>query len=162
MARCSLCAKTLKPTTTTQAVKVGRVSVTVTGVPALRCTGCREVFTDYHDLKRAELRVAELVILSGYANGDSFRFLRHTLGMRANNLARFMGTTPETISRWERGTRPVDVMTWIVLSLLVVGQISHDEMRRDDIRRGRDPDARKLLEVVANPKALPTRIRLAS
>jgi len=149
MTRCTLCKKPLKATTEMYAVKVGEKNINVE-IPAERCHACDEVFTDYDAIKRAELAVALEVISAGQVNGTTFRFLRHALGLKGTELAERLGTTKETVSRWEHGERDVDRMTWLVLALLVLGRV-----KRDDA-------AQRALDALAKPRPLSDRVKLAS
>lgn len=155
MPRCTLCKKPLRSATTDYPLNVGDKTVTVK-IPAQRCTGCGDVFTSFDDMQRAALAVAEAVILSGQRTGASFRFLRKTLGLRANELAEKLDTTPETVSRWERGKRPLDMRTWTSLAFLLVGAINRHSRSREQL------DAAAVFDAAKKPTPLPLRIKLAS
>jgi hypothetical protein len=150
MTRCTLCKKPLKATTTTHPVSVAPKKIVKVEIPAQRCIGCDEVFTDYDDVKKAEFAVALEVISAGQANGVTFRFLRHVLGMRAKDLAVILGTTPETLSRWENGHAEVDRNTWLVVALLVLGRVNQDDR------------AERALEALAKPRPISERVKIAS
>lgn len=119
-------------------------STTVTG---LTCDACGESLTDIRDGERFDLAIAE--ILSETApNGDSFRFLRKTAGLRAKDLARMIGVTGDTISRWENGRHAIDRAAFFVL-----GQIVREK------REGRT-DMLDLLSRGDLPKALAERVEV--
>src|SRR5688500_12104942 len=89
-------------------------SITVSGVKvsgdlqAEGCMGCDASVLDLHELARFELLVAAALATHGVCTGESFRFVRKALGMRAADVGTVLGVTPETVSRWETGQRDVD------------------------------------------------------
>ncbi len=129
--KCAQCGnKDLKASTVEHEVRIGdRV---VRGmVPTMKCPKCGDTLTEGTDLERMEAEVAEAVIGAGIVDGGTFRFLRHQLGMQAKDLAPLLGTSPETISRWEKGVRDVDRPAWLALAMLVAD-------KRDGRSRVRD------------------------
>lgn len=155
---CPLCKKhPLRKATTFHKVRVGAETVSVE-LPSMRCVEDGDL-VEHNDLHLANLLVADAVIRSGLRTGDALRFLRHVLGLRANELAERLDTTPEQISRWERGKRKIDSMTWMVVAWLLVGQITREENRIEKAAK-RDPVS--ILDALRKPKPLPRRINLAS
>ena len=90
-------------------------SAVVTG---LVCDGCGESLTDLRDGERFDLAVAEL-LSEAAPTGESFRFLRKVAGLRARDLARMLGVTGDTISRWENGKHAVDRAAFFILGQIV-------------------------------------------
>jgi putative zinc finger/helix-turn-helix YgiT family protein len=88
-------------------------------LPVVTCETCGEGTTAGADLERFERAVALALAERGKASGEAFRFMRKASGLAANDLAALLGTTPETISRWETGKRPLDPVAWRALALLV-------------------------------------------
>jgi putative zinc finger/helix-turn-helix YgiT family protein len=82
--------------------------VTLVDVPVLRCPGCGET---EHGVEEAEelsrLVAAELVAKPARLTPEEIRFLRSHLELSGGELAKHMGTTPETVSRWENGAMPM-------------------------------------------------------
>lgn len=106
--------------------------VTLEGVDVARCPGCGETevaipaIEQLHRVisgalirKRARLAPAEI------------RFLRKFLGWSGADFARHMGTTPETVSRWEHGTVPMGASADRLLRLLVATKASMRDYRVD-------------------------------
>ncbi len=92
-------------------------------VPTRRCDACGEVYLAAEDGMRFDLRVARELGSRGAATGEAFRFMRKALGMRATDLAELLGVAAETISRWERGERPVDRAALTVVGALVADKL---------------------------------------
>ena len=102
------------------------------------CGACGETLTDLADGERFDLAVAE-ILSEATPTGDSFRFLRKVVGLRARDLARMLGIAGDTISRWENGKHAIDRAAFFVL-----GQIAREQRRcatsmRDLLVRGEMP-----------------------
>jgi putative zinc finger/helix-turn-helix YgiT family protein len=102
---------------------VSGVSFVVDGVPAEICETCGESYVADPDLERAELTVAAELARRGVRSGESFRFMRKALGLRANALAELFDLQPETLSRWENGTQTLDPRAFALLGSLVVDRL---------------------------------------
>src|SRR5579883_1647167 len=104
MANCSTCEiGTLHP------VQDAEYQTTVAGLtftatlPGERCDHCQAVYHNLGLLSQVDLLIAHRLIHLGLVNGEVFRFLRKTLGLRAADLAALLDVKAETISRWENG-----------------------------------------------------------
>ncbi len=93
--------------------------VRVTGVSAMRCSGCGESFLSGPDLGRAELLAGAEALARGLRDGGTFKFIRKALGLRASELGDVLDVSPETISRWENGHRDAERSVWNTLADLV-------------------------------------------
>lgn len=71
--------------------------------PARRCAACGAPVPDPAASRLAQLAVGRQLADLGVRTGDALRHMRKALGLRACDLARLLGVTPETISHWERG-----------------------------------------------------------
>lgn len=122
MKQCAKCGGNLNATEMAQEVTVA--GATFSGkVPARQCDSCGEVYIAAEDAMRFDLRVARQLGDMGIASGEAFRFTRKALGMRAADLAGLLSVAAETISRWERGERPVDRAAFTVLGALVADRL---------------------------------------
>lgn len=72
-------------------------------VPGRRCGGCGRVLVEETVLAHAHLAVGCALADHGIQTGDVLRQMRKALGLRAVELARLLGVTPETVSHWETG-----------------------------------------------------------
>lgn len=118
-------------------------------VPASKCPRCGEIYIEGRDLERFEFEVAEAIVKAGVVSGAMFRFLRHRLGMQSKDVAVLLDTTPETITRWERGQRDVDRAAWLALAMLFAD-------RKDGRNR-----ARPIVDAAAHPTPLPSVVKVA-
>lgn len=120
------------------------MTATVTG---LVCSECGESITDIADGERFDLAIAEL-LSEAPPTGESFRFMRRAAGLRASDLARMLGLTGDTISRWENGKYAIDRAAFLVL-----GQIVRDQ------RRG-STGMLDLIRQAEAPRELPARVEI--
>jgi putative zinc finger/helix-turn-helix YgiT family protein len=139
MKRCSECdreglLKTTEPDTLTVA---GR-SFTA-AVPAWHCEACGKTYLDGPSLGDFELAVAREIATQGPASGETFRFMRKSIGMRAADLAELLDVTPETVSRWETGKLDVARAAWATLADVVVEHAEGASRMLDRLRTLREP-----------------------
>ena len=85
-------------------------------VPAKVCPLCGEKVIDGKILLQKEHEIAASLAREGPIDGESFRFMRTTLRLRAADLAVLLDVTPETISKWENGKNPVLRTAWLVVA----------------------------------------------
>ncbi len=101
--RCE-CGGELRDSEETIEVALPRCGVVVsTAAPARRCAGCGAVAVEGQAAARARLAIGCALADHGVQTGEALRHLRKALGLRAADLARLLGVTPETISHWETG-----------------------------------------------------------
>jgi len=119
MRRCPTCGGRVIHSTKDEWVEVaGRRFVA--SVPAQACARCGGMFVDSGSMAELESAVSCELAKSGPLSGETFRYMRKSLGMRATALAKLLGITAETVSRWENMQRAVDRTAWIVLGALVL------------------------------------------
>jgi putative transcriptional regulator len=100
---------------------VGLPNVTLVGVKVARCPECGEHETIIPNLEGLHRALASAVIRKPTAlTGDEIRFLRKFLGWSGVDFARHIGATPETVSRWERGSAVMSSSADRLLRLMVV------------------------------------------
>ena len=119
-------------------------------MPALVCPVCGEKVIDGPLLLQKEREVAAALAREGPIDGDSFRFMRTTLRLRAADLAALLDVTPETISKWENGKNPVLRTAWLVVADMAFENADED---------GRHP-LRERLQSLAKGKRARKRVRL--
>ncbi len=94
--------------TTTEALEnmpmVGLRRVTLVAVRVRRCGDCGEFEVEIpHHGALIELVTRALVNKGGRLDNAEIRWLRSVMGWSGVELARHMGVTPESVSKWERG-----------------------------------------------------------
>ena len=107
---------------------------------ALVCLKCGESLVDGRVMERFELEVAWKLAF-GPPAGESFRFMRKALGLKAETVADLLQTTPETVSRWETGKIRTDAKAFALMAMMIL-----------DRRRGRGwKTTQNYLAELANP-----------
>ena len=149
MQRCPVCKQgSLRDASFEHTLELADVEFVGT-VDGTECDVCGESFVSPDELQRFELLVADAVARKGLISGETFRFLRKALGLRATDLALRLGVTPETISRWEQGHRDVSRAAFAVLGNLVA-----------DARTGSEETRRRLDAMMGPSPKLPKKWRL--
>ncbi len=85
------------------------MKVTLLGLEVRRCGKCGDfevVIPEVEELDRVITKA--LIKKDTPLTGPEARFLRKSLGWSATDLAHYLGTTKETISRWETGKRKMN------------------------------------------------------
>jgi putative zinc finger/helix-turn-helix YgiT family protein len=99
----------------------GLPGVTLIGVEVSRCPQCGEyevAIPQIEDLHKAIARA--LIRKTNRLTPAEIRYLRKYLGWSGADFAKHMGTTPETVSRWENGTDRMGPQADRLLRLMVV------------------------------------------
>ena len=101
--KCSRCGNTgldekKRPATRTVAGHSFKASV-----PALVCDSCGAIYFNGPALENFDLAVANKLARAGVSDGEAVKFIRKAVGLPAVTLAELLDTSPETVSRWERG-----------------------------------------------------------
>lgn len=123
MKRCAMCGVgSLKRGTAELRRTVDRV-VFVGDLPAMVCKMCGESYFEADVLERFELAIAAELSRMGRCTPAAFRFMRKALGLSGVALAELLGTTPETVSRWENGARALDRSAFALLGGLVMERV---------------------------------------
>ena len=89
-------------------------------LPAVQCGRCGAIFFEGQGIADFERAVAGEIAQRGPATGETFRFMRKALGLKAVDLAEMLDVTPETVSRWETGKLPMARTSWLTLSSLAL------------------------------------------
>jgi putative zinc finger/helix-turn-helix YgiT family protein len=103
--------------------------VLLCGVEVLRCPKCGEsevVIPKPNQL--GDLLAKHLIDKRDRLVGPEVRFLRAHLGLSGVDLARRMGISPETVSRWENGKDMMGPVADRLLRLLVAGDTSGETL----------------------------------
>ena len=103
---------------------LGLDSIRLVEVPMLVCARCgRAAQTRLEDMRELEKLVTNaLVRKRGRLTASEFRWLRKRLRLKGAELARLMGVTPPTVSRWETGAAPISSFGDRLLRIIVAQQ----------------------------------------
>lgn len=83
------------------------------------CVDCGEYTVPAGMLEKVELRAALVVLTDAPSvSGEAVKFARKALGLTQTELAERIGSTKESISRWEREERPME--PWVPLTVLAL------------------------------------------
>jgi transcriptional regulator with XRE-family HTH domain/predicted RNA-binding Zn-ribbon protein involved in translation (DUF1610 family) len=103
-ARCASCGHELRDGIEAVTVRLPRCGVVASAVArAQLCAGCGAVQMDDDAARQAQLAIGCALADRGVQTGDALRHMRTALRLRAVDLARLLGVTPETVSHWETG-----------------------------------------------------------
>ena len=106
--KCSSCGKEMRVTKRDYRYEeAGLKNVLLKGTTVYEC-GCGEMLLELPQVNRLHQRIAEdLIGKQSPLTGEEFRFLRKAMGVSAKGLARLLGVTTVTISRWENNKEKV-------------------------------------------------------
>jgi DNA-binding transcriptional regulator YiaG len=79
-----------------------------------------ELVIDGTTAANADLAIASAIASSGPVLGETFSWMRHAVGLQAKVLADLLDVRAESVSRWERGERPMDRAAWLLLADLIL------------------------------------------
>ena len=99
---------------------LGLPNVVLREVPVRRCPKCREYEVVFPQMARLHKFLAGILIRKNTRlTGHEVRFLRKYLGWSGADLARRIGVTPESVSRWENEHEPIGLVPDRTLRLMV-------------------------------------------
>lgn len=153
MEKCVTCGgKTLRDGVDRHEQRLGP-QVFVAELPATICASCKESYVTSDTLLAFEGGVARHLAQHGPATGESFRFMRKSVGISAKDVAEMLATTPETISRWEKGANGVgvDLWAWSTLAAIVLDELAGKTATRDRLAATRRTKLAKTVAVELGP-----------
>lgn len=113
----------------------GLPGVTLVNVEVRRCHACGEYEVVIPRIEQLHRVIAHALIRkSAQVAPPEIVFLRKYLGWSGVDFAQHMGTTPETVSRWERGAKPMSSTADRLLRLMVVTKAPVDDYSLDALR----------------------------
>lgn len=121
---CDACGAPLHPPVVESTrYRCGLPNVTLTNVQVQRCSACDNAVVDIPNLAGLHKQLAYVVANQGdRLSAAEFRFLRKYLGWSGVDSAKRLGSTPESVSRWENGRAPIPGPTERLLRVLVLHQ----------------------------------------
>jgi putative zinc finger/helix-turn-helix YgiT family protein len=103
-------------------------------LPARRCAKCGECTYAQDDIEAFDLAIAVELAQHGITSGKAVSFMRRSIGLMAQDLARLLNVTPETMSRWEHGKLPVDRQNFALLALIVLDHVEGSTATLDRLK----------------------------
>lgn len=144
--KCPECGSGVKRVTGTMSRKLAGHTFTA-DLPADRCANAH-AFYRHRDLSAFDRAVAVVLVEAGVLAGDVLRFLRGVLGLEGQELAELLGVRRETLSRWERGRRPIDLAVYTVLRQLILDRARGVSSTETFLRSRAKPRSKKLPSTV--------------
>lgn len=136
--------------------------VTLVGVEVSRCATCGEAEIAIPRIEALNRSLgAALIAKASRLTGDEVRFLRKSLGWSARTFAARMGTSPETVSRWENGKQSMAQSSERLLRVLVAIEVPIEEYTSESLEHIVDEPARSERQVARNAGELWTVERAA-
>ncbi|TMB19585.1 MAG: helix-turn-helix domain-containing protein [Deltaproteobacteria bacterium] len=137
--KCSRCGNTgldekKRPATRTVAGHSFKASV-----PALVCDSCGAIYFNGPALENFDLAVANKLARAGVSDGEAVKFIRKAVGLPAVTLAELLDTSPETVSRWERGVSRIDRAAFAILAGIVMEKADDRSDTLERLRALRHP-----------------------
>src|SRR6202022_478756 len=108
-------------------------------VPELVCDSCGAVYFNGPALGDFDLAVANRLARAGISDGEAIKFMRKAVGLPAVTLADLLDTSPETVSRWERGVSHIDRAAFAILAGIVMEKSDHRSDTLERLRALRHP-----------------------
>jgi putative zinc finger/helix-turn-helix YgiT family protein len=140
MDRCTNCGKT-GLTAGEQAITLDVGDRTFDGLIAgWHCPACGERFYAGTDMEAFEHLAAKWLAEHGVRTHEELRFMRKAVGIRAADLAAWLGVTPETVSHWETGKHGPDVPVRGAIAAIVLDTLRRETTTRDRLRVQEKPD----------------------
>lgn len=80
----------------------GLKNVILKGIPVYECAKCKEIYPLLSNVKELHKIIAQKILnKKSLLSGEELRFLRKEMMLKAQDLARILGVTKVTVSRWE-------------------------------------------------------------
>jgi DNA-binding transcriptional regulator YiaG len=96
------------------------------------CGSCGAAYFDGPALGNFDLAVANKLARGGVSEAEAIKFMRKAVGLPAVTLADLLDTSPETVSRWERGVSHIDRAAFAIVAGIVMEKADH---RSDTLER---------------------------
>lgn len=116
-------------------------------VPKRVCVKCGEGYLHFNDVRAGAKRVAAELARKGPVTSAGFKFMRQAIELHAVELARRLGVTPGTVSRWENAAGPVDRAAWMTLGSIVLDTLEGKDETLERLRSLDEPAPRGTIRV---------------
>lgn len=118
-------------------------------VEGWRCKACGEQYYDGMSLESFEQVAAAWLAQHGVRTPEELKFMRKAAGVRAADLAEWLGVTPETVSHWETGKHPPDIASRTTIAAIVLDALKGETTTRDRLKAQGTPDSARKVRLKA-------------
>lgn len=116
------------------------------------CTSCDDVIVPVPLLLAFEKAIAIDLARRGPATGETFRFIRKAVPLSPAEVARMLGASIDTVSRWESGRRAIDLPSWLVVATIALETFDQPSPLLGRLRAIRDAHkSERVLAIEAAP-----------
>jgi putative zinc finger/helix-turn-helix YgiT family protein len=112
------------------------------------CEACGERYYPGAELEQFEQLAARWLAEHGVRTYAELRFMRKAAGIRAADLAAWIGVTPETVSHWETGKTAPDVASRAAIASIVLDLLDRRTTMRDRLAAHAKPDSKRKVRLV--------------
>ena len=103
----------------------GMDGIVLYGINQYKCDACRERFVSIPRIAHLHLVIGhEICCKKEPLTEKEIRFLRKEIGLKSKELAKVLGVSAETVSRWENGRKQIPVGADHFLRLLFISHAS--------------------------------------
>lgn len=107
------------------------------------CESCGERSYDGRDIEQLERLAAAWLAEHGVRTPAELKFMRKAVGIRAADLAAWLGVTPETVSHWETGKHAADLAVRGAIAAIVLDATRNETTTRNLLGAQGNPDAQR-------------------
>ena len=130
--RCPICGQdtmTMKRETFHDTIS-GLPHVFIVNMETWRCTSCGEHSVSYPQHAQNLRMLAQEVVMKGSRlTGDEVRFLRKHVQWSGTKLAKHLGVSAETVSRWENGHEVIGPVADRLVRLVIAAEAEEEGLR---------------------------------
>jgi DNA-binding XRE family transcriptional regulator len=111
------------------------------------CPSCGERYYASEGLGVFEETIASWLADHGVTSHEELKFMRKAAGIKAADLAAWLGVTPETVSHWETGKHPTNIVTRATIASIVLETLRGESATRERLEAQGKPDAAKTVRL---------------
>lgn len=120
--KCSKCGTAMRQDTLTRDVTVAGVPFVVR-MPGEHCPNGDSWSVSNEAAREMDRLVLRSIATRGPATGQTFKYMRGSLKLKAAELAELLGVTAETVSRWETGAVTMTPLPWVTVAAMALDQL---------------------------------------
>jgi len=112
------------------------------------CSSCGEIYYAANGLEETESLIASWLATHGISSAAELKFMRKAAGIKAVDLAKWLDVTPETVSHWETGKHPPDVVTRATIARLVLEALRGESSTRTLLKAQEQPNTEQTVRLI--------------